>query len=157
MHLPSWDHRSASRWALLPLRAIIGFGFLAHGVAKLSRGPEHFAALLAQIGVPLPGITAWIVTGVEILGGLAILLGIGIAVASLPLIASMLVAMFSVQWPFGFSSVNTIGLTSSGPVFGPPGYEINLLYIAGLVALAVLGGGPGSLGGKGDDGRSSEY
>jgi len=38
---------------------------------------------------------------------------------------------------YGFSSINTVGLTAAGPVFGPPGYEINLLYLAGLWALAV--------------------
>jgi putative oxidoreductase len=47
----------------------------------------------------------------------------------------MLVAMFTVQIHYGYSSVKTIGLTPQGPLFGPPGYEINLLYIAGLAAL----------------------
>jgi putative oxidoreductase len=61
---------------------------------------------------------------------------------SVPLIGSMLVAMFQVQLRYGFSAVNTIGLTPDGPVFGPPGYEINLLYIAALIALAVFGPGP---------------
>lgn len=51
----------------------------------------------------------------------------------------LLVALFTVQLRFGFSSVNTIGLTSDDPVFGPPGYEINLLYIGALVALAAAG------------------
>jgi putative oxidoreductase len=116
---------------------IVGFGFLAHGWAKWSRGPSGFGKLLAQIGVPLPDLTAWLVMLVEILGGLAILAGVLVAMVSLPLIVSLLVAMFTVQLRFGFSSVNTIGLTPSGPVFGPPGYEINLLYIAALVALGT--------------------
>jgi putative oxidoreductase len=47
--------------------------------------------------------------------------------------------MFTVHLKYGFSSVNTIGLTADGPKFGPPGYEINLLYIAGLISL-ILGG-----------------
>lgn len=51
----------------------------------------------------------------------------------------MLVAMFTVNIRYGFSSVNTVGLTANGPQFGPPGYEINLLYIAALIALAVSG------------------
>jgi putative oxidoreductase len=34
--------------------------------------------------------------------------------------------------------VKTIDLTLQVPVFGPSGYEINLLYIAGLVALMLL-------------------
>src|SRR5437660_11969966 len=61
------------RWAPLPLRLIIGYGFVAHGWAKLSRGPAGFAKLLEQIGAPLPEVTAWASTLIEILGGLAIL------------------------------------------------------------------------------------
>jgi putative oxidoreductase len=133
------------QWAMLPLRLIVGYGFMAHGIAKWSRGPENFGRLLHQIGVPLPAMTAWAVTLLEVFGGLAILLGVFVTIASIPLIFSMLVAMFTVQLRYGFSSINTIGLTSSGPQFGPPGYEINLLYIAALVALALLGPGPLSL------------
>jgi putative oxidoreductase len=133
------------RWGLVPLRLVVGFGFLAHGWAKWSRGPAAFAKLLAQIGVPLPQVTAWAVTLTEILGGIALMLGALVAIVSLPLIVSMLVAMFTVQLRFGFSSVNTIGLTPEGPVFGPPGYEINLLYIGALVALATAGPSPWSV------------
>ena len=53
----------------------------------------------------------------------------------------MLVAMFKVHLRYGFSSIKTIGLGADGPVFGPPGYEVNLLYIAGLVALLLGGAG----------------
>jgi putative oxidoreductase len=120
---------------------------MAHGYAKLTRGPEHFGQLLHQIGVPMPAATAWVVTLLELVGGLAIFLGIFVALVSIPLIVSMLVAMLTVQLRYGFSSVNTIGLTPSGPVFGPPGYEINLLYIASLLALALLGTGPWSAAG----------
>ena len=142
----AWYEASSRRWALLPLRLIVGYGFMAHGYAKLTRGPEHFGQLLHQIGVPMPAAAAWIVTLLELFGGLAIVLGIFVAVVSIPLIVSMLVAMLTVQLRYGFSSVNTIGLTPSGPLFGPPGYEINLLYIASLVALALLGAGPWSVG-----------
>ena len=133
---------SRREWALVPLRLIVGYGFLAHGLAKWSRGPAHFGALLQQIGAPLPTATAWMVTLVEVCGGLAILVGACVAIACIPLIGSMLVAMFTVQLRYGFSSVNTIGLTPAGPIFGPPGYEINLLYIAALVAIALAGPGP---------------
>jgi putative oxidoreductase len=118
---------------------MIGFGFMAHGWAKLSRGPEGFAKLLEQIGAPLPEVTAWVSTLIEILGGLAIFAGAFVAAVSIPLIIMMLVAMFTVHLRYGFSAINTIGLTADGPQFGPPGYEVNLLYIAGLLAL-VLGG-----------------
>jgi len=59
--------------------------------------------------------------------------------ATLPLVATMLVAMLTIHIHNGFSAVNTVGLTASGPQFGPPGYEINLLYIVGLLALALAG------------------
>lgn len=40
------------RFTPLPLRLIVGFGFISHGLAKLSLGPDHFAAILRALGVP---------------------------------------------------------------------------------------------------------
>jgi putative oxidoreductase len=134
-----------SQWVPLSLRLVIGFGFMAHGWAKLSRGPSGFAKLLAQIGAPLPETTAWVSTFVELLGGLAIFVGAFVEFISVPLIVMMLVAMFTVHLKYGFSSINTIGLTPNGPQFGPPGYEVNLLYIAGLVSLILGGAGAWSI------------
>jgi len=128
-------------WAPLILRLIIGFGFMAHGWVKLSRGLAGFEKLLVQTGVPFPHITSWIAPLTELLGGLAILLGAWVGIIAIPLIATMLVAMFTIQIHYGFSSVKTIGLTPKGPIFGPPGYEINLLYIAGLTSLIFTGAG----------------
>jgi len=136
------NNASSRQWALLPLRLVVGYGFMAHGAAKWSRGPDNFGKLLQQIGAPFPTATAWIVTLLEVFGGLAILAGVLVTLASVPLIVSMLVAMFTVQLHYGFSSVNTIGLNATGPIFGPPGYEINLLYIASLIAFALRGPGP---------------
>src|SRR5678815_3156911 len=131
------------QWALLPLRLVVGYGFLAHGMAKWNRGPDKFAKLLAVVGTPAPTIAARVVIGVEWLGGLAIVLGALVLLATIPLVASMVVAMFTIHVKYGFSAVNTIGLTATGPVLGPPGYEINLLYIGALLALALTG--PGAL------------
>src|SRR4029077_11732585 len=94
------------KWAPLPLRLMIGYGFMAHGWAKLSRGPEGFAKLLAHIGAPLPEDKAWVSTFIELLGGLAIFAGAFVAVVSLPLIVLMLVAMFTVPLRYGFSAIN---------------------------------------------------
>ena len=127
--------------APLFLRLIIGYGFMAHGWAKLSRGPAGFEKLLIQTHVPLPHLFSWIAPLTELLGGLAIFIGLFVSVVSLPLIMTMLVAMFTVQINYGFSAVKTIGLTPQGPLFGPPGIEINLLYIAGLISLIITGAG----------------
>src|SRR5262249_10332126 len=130
------------RWLPVPIRIILGVGFMVHGWAKLSRGPAAFAELLKQAHVPLPLANAWLGALLEVFGGLALLMGAFVAIVSVPLILSMLGAMFTVNIKYGFSAVNTIGLTAEGPKFGPPGYEINLLYIAGLVVLILGGAGP---------------
>jgi putative oxidoreductase len=44
-------------WAAIPLRLIVGYGFMEHGYAKLVRGPEHFVSILHAIEVPAPGVT----------------------------------------------------------------------------------------------------
>jgi len=124
---------------------ILGVGFIVQGWAKWIRGPAAFAELLKQVDVPLPLANAWLVTLLEILGGLALLIGVFVAIVSVPLIFSMLGAMLTVNIKYGFSAIDTIGLTPEGPQFGPPGYEINLLYIAGLVALILGGAGPLSI------------
>lgn len=129
------------QWAPLFLRLIIGYGYMAHGWAKLSRGPAGFEKLLVQTGVPFPHITSWIAPLVELFGGMAIFVGAFVGITAIPLIFVMLVAMLTVQINYGFSSVKTIGLTPEGPLFGPPGYEINLLYIAGLISLILTGAG----------------
>jgi putative oxidoreductase len=133
------------RWVPIPIRLILGVGFMVHGWAKWNRGPAVFAELLKQAHVPLPLATAWLVTLLEIFGGLALLMGAFVAIVSIPMIFSMLGAMFTVNIKYGFSAVNTIGLTPEGPQLGPPGYEINLLYIAGLLALILGGAGPLSI------------
>ena len=131
--------------APLLIRLVIGYGFMVHGWAKLHHGPAEFEKVLLQIGAPLPELTAWVVPCVEILGGSTIFLGAFVRFSSIPLIGVMLVAIVTVHWKYGFSSIKTIGLTPDGPVFGPPGYEVALLYIAGLMSLILAGAGTASL------------
>jgi putative oxidoreductase len=51
---------SVAVWAPIPLRLIVGYGFMEHGFAKLSRGPEAFAAILHTMAVPAPHLMAWL-------------------------------------------------------------------------------------------------
>ena len=132
-----------ARWAPIPLRLIVGYGFVQHGLAKLSRGPDAFATILQALGVPAPHLMAWVTILVELLGGLAVLLGAFVALASLPMAALLLVAVFTVHLPYGFSSIKLLAVTPAGAQFGPVGYECNLLYLACLAALVL--GGPGPL------------
>jgi putative oxidoreductase len=133
---------SVARWAPIPLRLIVGYGFMEHGYAKLSKGPEVFAAILHSLGVPAPHFMAWLTILTELIGGLAVLLGAFVALVSLPMAALLLVAMFTVHLPYGFSSIKLMSVTSGHAQFGPPGYEVNLLYLACLAALVLGGSGP---------------
>src|SRR5213592_2093120 len=65
-----------ARWAPVPLRLIVGYGFMEHGFAKLGRGPEAFADILHTIGVPGPHVMAWATILTEVIGGLAVILGV---------------------------------------------------------------------------------
>jgi len=135
--------RSAlARWAPIPLRLIVGCGFMQHGFAKLSRGPDAFAEILQALGVPAPHFMAWVSILTELLGGLAVLLGAFVTLASVPMAILLLVAIFSVHLHNGFSSVKLVAVTAAGPQFGPVGYEVNLLYLACLAALVLGGAGP---------------
>lgn len=135
----------APDWTAIPIRLIVGYGFMEHGFAKLGRGVDGFAHILQAIGMPIPSLLAWATVAIEILGGLAILLGAFVTLASIPMAVVLLVAIFTVHLPNGFSSIKLQSFGPDGAHFGPPGYECDLLYLAGLVALVFGGSGPLSL------------
>lgn len=116
---------------------------MEHGYAKLVKGPEVFASLLHNLGVPAPHLMAWFTILTELVGGFAVLLGAFVPLISVPMAAILLTAIFSVHWRYGFSSIKLLAITPQGANFGPPGYECDLLYLACLAALALSG--PGSL------------
>ena len=138
------SHRPQA-WHAPPLRLIVGYGFMQHGYAKLARGPEHFAVILHALGTPAPDLLATATIAVELLGGLAVLLGLFIPLASVPMAVVLLVAIITVHLPNGFSSIKLLSVDAAGAHFGQPGYETDLLYLAALAALVLGGSGPLSL------------
>ena len=136
------DVKTFARIAPLPLRLIIGYGFLAHGLAKLERGPEHFVAIVQAIGVPFPQLMAWLTVAVEVVCGLFMLAGAFVPLIAVPMLAVLAVAVVTVHIRFGFTSIKLLDVTPSGPHFGPPGIETDLLYMAALVTLVLGGPGP---------------
>jgi putative oxidoreductase len=131
----------------LPLRLIVGYGFLAHGYAKLARGPDDFIAILHAIGMPFSFFLGWATIVIELVSGLLVLFGAFVPLASAPMIVVLLIAIFTVHLPNGFSSIKLLAYDGSGAHFGPPGYETDLLYVAALLALCFGGAGPFSLDG----------
>jgi putative oxidoreductase len=131
-----------ARWAPIPLRLIVGYGFMEHGLAKLSKRPENFAAILHALSVPAPHFMARLTILTELIGGLAVLLGAFVSLVSLPMAVLLFVAIFTVHLPYGFSSIKLMSVMAGHAQFGPPGYECDLLYLACLAALVFGGSGP---------------
>jgi putative oxidoreductase len=138
--LTQWQQNVAARgWALVALRLLVGYGFAAHGLAKLSRGVDPFAGVLAAMGVPAPGPMAWLTTLIELGGGILMMAGAYVVPLTVPFSIIMLTAMFGVHFQYGFSSVKLKAITPTGAEFGPTGYEINLLYLVAMSALVLAG------------------
>ena len=120
----------AGDWGLVPLRLVVGLVFVVHGAQKLFVfGFGGAAGFMAKVGIPLPSVAAVVVTAVEILGGLALVLGLGTRVAAALLAFEMLVAILTVRLKMGF-----VG-----------GYEFELTLLAASLSLALLGAGPVSV------------
>ncbi len=134
-------------WGPLPIRLIIGIGFAYHGFIKLftSWGHDVFLRLLQEVGIPGAVAFSWLIGIVEFFGGIAILIGAFVSIASIILIINMLVAMFTVNLSNGFDIMSVTIMVEAGPKFGIPGYEINLLYIATMLTLLIIGAGKYSL------------
>lgn len=130
------------RWAPIPLRLIVGYGFAEHGFAKLLRGADNFTGLLHALGLPMPAMFAWITIVIEIVGGILMLLGALVPLISIPMAIVLVVAIATVHWPYGFSSIKLQAITPHGAHFGEPGYETDLLYLACILALVFGGAGP---------------
>ena len=64
--------RAPSGWWAVALRAMVGYGFMAHGYAKILKGPERFVDILHVIGVPAPELMGWATIIFELVGGLGV-------------------------------------------------------------------------------------
>jgi len=132
-------------YPLLLLRLVTGFGFAAHGYAKLARGPAQFAVILTALHLPAPQLAAWATALLEFAGGIGVMAGAFVTLLALPLGVILLTAMVTVHLQYGYSSVRLTGVTPQGASFGPIGYELDLLYLAALIVIAVAGPGPFAL------------
>lgn len=126
------------RWsdvALLLLRVALGVTFLAHGAQKLfgafsGPGVAGVAGFFGKLGIPLPGVMAWVISLLEFFGGLAIGVGLFTRWVAVLLACNMAVALLKVHLPRGF-------FVSTGGV--------ELVLLLGTIALALALLGPGGI------------
>jgi putative oxidoreductase len=120
--------------APLVLRVVLGGLFIWHGIDKFDAGISMVEEMFTMWGVPAPGLAAPLVAIIEIVGGIALVLGLATRIAATLLSVVMIGALIYVK--------QDLGIISSGPM---PGAELDLALLAGLIALVVLGPGRFSL------------
>ena len=114
--------------ALLVLRLVIGTIFIMHGYQKVFQmGIGNVTGMFTQIGVPLAAVAGPIISVLELVGGIALLLGAFTRVAGALLACDMLGAIIFVHGKGGF--------------FAPKGFEFVLANLAMSLALAIAGAG----------------
>lgn len=124
---------SSGDLAVLALRTAVGITFVAHGWAKYAGGVDKIAGFFGSVGIPVPGVAALLVTLIELLGGIALILGLGARVAATLIALVMAVAMFTVHWGNGFF------------VGGKGGIELVFILLFAAIAIALFGSGKYSL------------
>ncbi len=120
------------------LRLVIGGVMFLHGWSKLTQmGPANFGSgMLAGLGVPAPVAAGWLVTGIELVGGALILVGLATRIAAGLNAIVLAVATLLVKVDLGIIA------EMGSPL---PGAELDLALIAGALAIVVLGPGRPSL------------
>ncbi|MDZ4091579.1 MAG: DoxX family protein [Arthrobacter sp.] len=111
------------------LRIVTGFLFAAHGWQKFTEFTiAGTQASFAQMGVPAANLVAPVVATLELVGGIALILGVLTRVFAALLAVNMLGALFLVHAPAGI-------FAATG------GYELVLLLAAAALAVALVGAG----------------
>jgi putative oxidoreductase len=125
---------STQAWGVTVLRVAVAIVFLMHGGQKLFvYGFHGVAGFMGQLGIPLPGFSAVVVTLVEFFGGLALLFGVATRLAALLLAIDMAVAVLAVHLRHGY--------------FLPMGFEFALTMLLTNIALLLTGAGAASVDG----------
>lgn len=92
----------------LALRLYLAPVFWIAGTNKLN-GMEDVISWFGNpdwgLGLPAPALMAWLAVGAEVLGAIALLLGLGTRWFAIPLMVTMLVAIFKVHWSNGWQAV----------------------------------------------------
>ncbi|MFC4052485.1 DoxX family protein [Actinomadura syzygii] len=121
--------------ALLIGRVAVGVVFVAHGWQKFDdMGHGGVTKMFEGMDIPAPSVAAYYSTWVELIGGLALIVGVAVPLAGLLLVADMAGAFWFVH------KGNGVFVTGNG-------YELVLVLGAAAVLLALVGAGRFSLDG----------
>lgn len=80
-----------------------------HKLADIEATAAWFGNPDWGLGLPFPELLAWAAALTETGGAVLLLLGLAVRWVSLPLIVTMLVAIFAVHWPYGWQAIADAG------------------------------------------------
>ena len=108
------------------LRIVLGISFFVHGFVKFQGGIENTVGWFDSIGIP--GFLAYVVASVELVGGIALILGLGTRIVSALLTLIMIGAILKSKLAIGFLGTPEMA-----------GYELDLAFLVIALFLAVNG------------------
>lgn len=116
--------------ALLLLRIGVGVIFIVAGWGKLT-GIEGTQGFFGNLGIPLPGLMAWVVAIIEFFGGLMVLIGAYIRIPTLLMAIIMIVALLTTKLGGEFSAARVdlllMLMSSSLFILGSGKYSIDTM------------------------------
>ncbi len=110
----------------LIIRVVLGITFFIHGLDKFQGGVENTAGWFESIGIP--GVVAYGVAIIELVGGLMLVLGLFSRIVSILFAVVMVGAIVKVKLAIGFLGNGQMA-----------GYELDLAFLAMAVMLAITG------------------
>jgi putative oxidoreductase len=129
---------------LLSLRLLLAWEFGEAGFEKL-HGSNWFADIQDQFPWPfklVPADINWaLATGLEIVGAMALFIGLGTRFFSASLIVLTVVAMLSVHWPESWSTLAELLQGYALTDKGHGNFKLPVMYIAMLLPLVFMGPG----------------
>lgn len=99
------------------LRALLGLTFFIHGLSKFQGGISNTVGYFDNLGIP--GFMAYVIAVVELLGGIALILGLGTRIVTLLFALIMIGAIFTAKLSVGFLGNGQMA-----------GYELELVLLA---------------------------
>jgi putative oxidoreductase len=138
MYIPGLDVRLTARYGLAILRIVLGIAMLVHGWSKLSGGVDNVAGFFGgMLGIPAPGLMAWVVTIVELVGGILLVVGFLTQIAGLLIALDMLGAILFAYLLRGAPFIEN----------GQISWEKEAVFAAAALCLALSGPGAWSVDG----------
>ena len=135
MYIPGLDVRLTARYGLAILRIVLGIAMAVHGWSKLNGGVDNVGGFFGTLGIPLPGLMAWVVTIVELVGGILLVVGFLTQIVGILIALDMLGAILFAYLLRGAPFIENGAIT----------WEKEAVFAAAALCIALAGPGAWSV------------